>query len=157
MLGQISSKPGVLPMLGQIPSKPWVSPVLGQISGQRRSFASARANSRPGGGATPVLGQISGQRLRGFASARAKFRARARAKGSRIMESYVPSELLPSSPSSCTRKDAILLADTSSSCHISAQLPGVNSFSHAIGFCFDERSAALLSHRMRRSHRTTPL
>ena len=32
-----------------------------------------------------------------------------------------------------------------------------NSFSHAIGFCFDERSAALLSTRMRRSHRTTPL
>ena len=31
------------------------------------------------------------------------------------------------------------------------------SFSHAIGFCFDERSAALLSPRMRRSHRTTPL
>ena len=31
------------------------------------------------------------------------------------------------------------------------------SFSHAIGFCFDERSAALLSTRMRRSHRTTPL
>ena len=32
-----------------------------------------------------------------------------------------------------------------------------NSFSHLIGFCFDERSAALLSRRMRRSHRTTPL
>ena len=105
MLGQISSKPGVLPMLGQIPSKPGVSPVLGQISGQRRSFASARANSRPGGGATPVLGQISGQR-RGFASARAKFRARARAKGSKIMESYVPSELLSLRELCITRKIA---------------------------------------------------
>ena len=31
------------------------------------------------------------------------------------------------------------------------------SFSHLIGFCFDERSAALLSRRMRHSHRTTPL
>ena len=35
--------------------------------------------------------------------------------------------------------------------------PTLNSFSHAIGFCFDQRSAALLSPRMRRSHRTTPL
>ena len=33
----------------------------------------------------------------------------------------------------------------------------INSFSHAIGFCSDERSAALLSWRMRRSHQTTPL
>ena len=60
-------------MLGQISSKPGVSPVPEQISGQTRGFPSARANSRPGGGATPVLGQISGQR-RGFASARANFR-----------------------------------------------------------------------------------
>ena len=81
MLGQISSKPGVSPVLGQISSKPGVSPVLEQISGQTRGFASARANSRPGGGATPVLGQISGQK-RGFASARAKFRARARVASS---------------------------------------------------------------------------
>ena len=56
---------------------------------------------------------------------------------------------LPLFPSSCTRTDAILLPDTSSFCHFSTQLPGVNSFSHAIGFCFDERSAALLSSRMR--------
>ena len=33
----------------------------------------------------------------------------------------------------------------------------INSFSHLTGFCSDERSAALLSQRMRWSHRTTPL
>ena len=89
--------------------------MLGQISGKTRSYTSARANFRLGGGARPVLGKLSGQGRGlgqipgGCASARANFRlgakARTRAKGLRVMED-VPAESLSLRELCITRKIA---------------------------------------------------